>query len=50
MQRLRTMRRLGRTLKVGAGGVMVAMGIAMITGSMSAFRLLETVPMLARIG
>jgi cytochrome c-type biogenesis protein len=52
MQRLKTMRRLGRTLQVGAGGVMVAMGIAMITGSLSAFSfwLLENVPMLARIG
>lgn len=52
MQRLKTMRRLGRTLQVGAGGVMVAMGIAMITGTMSAFSfwLLENVPMLARIG
>ena len=52
MQRLKTMRRLGRVLQAGAGGVMVAMGIAMITGSMSAFSfwLLETVPVLARIG
>jgi cytochrome c-type biogenesis protein len=46
------MRRLGRTLQIGAGGVMVAMGVAMITGTMSAFSfwLLENVPMLARIG
>ncbi|MBW0368336.1 cytochrome c biogenesis CcdA family protein [Ensifer adhaerens] len=52
MQRLKAMRRLGRTLQVGAGGVMVAMGIAMITGTMTAFSfwLLENVPMLARIG
>jgi cytochrome c-type biogenesis protein len=52
MQRLKTMRRLGRTLQVGAGAVMIAMGIAMITGRMSAFSfwLLENVPMLARIG
>lgn len=52
MQRLKSMRRLGRTLRVGAGGVMVAMGIAMITGTMTAFSfwLLENVPMLARIG
>jgi len=52
VQRLKTMRRLGRTLQIGAGGVMVAMGIAMITGTMSAlsFWLLENVPMLARIG
>lgn len=52
MKRLKTMRRLGRTLQVGAGGVMIAMGIAMITGMMSTFSfwLLENVPMLARIG
>nr|WP_064249723.1 cytochrome c biogenesis protein CcdA [Rhizobium leguminosarum]OAP90225.1 cytochrome C biogenesis protein [Rhizobium leguminosarum] len=51
-RRLKAMRRLGRTLQIGAGGVMVAMGIAMITGTMSAFSfwLLENVPMLARIG
>ncbi|WP_198389830.1 cytochrome c biogenesis protein CcdA (plasmid) [Sinorhizobium medicae] len=52
MQRLKSMRRLGRTLQVGAGGVMVAMGIAMITGTITAFSfwLLENVPTLARIG
>lgn len=51
-RRLKAMRRLGRTLQIGAGGVMVAMGVAMITGTMSAFSfwLLENVPMLARIG
>ncbi|OAP35200.1 cytochrome C biogenesis protein [Sinorhizobium glycinis] len=52
MQRLKSMRRLGRALQVGAGGVMVAMGVAMISGTMTAFSfwLLENVPMLARIG
>ncbi|MCK3780143.1 cytochrome c biogenesis protein CcdA [Ensifer sesbaniae] len=52
MQRLKAMRRLGRALQVGAGGVMVVMGIAMITGTMTAFSfwLLENVPMLAQIG
>ena len=52
MNRLKTMRRLGRTLQVGAGGVMIVMGIAMITGTMSAvsFWLLENVPMLTLIG
>ncbi|AWI58660.1 cytochrome c biogenesis CcdA family protein [Sinorhizobium fredii] len=52
MQRLKDMRKLGRALQVGAGGVMVAMGVAMITGTMTAFSfwLLENVPMLARIG
>lgn len=52
MQRLKAMRRAGRTLQIGAGGVMIVMGIAMITGTMSAFSfwLLENVPMLSRIG
>lgn len=51
-KRLKTMRRLGRALQVGAGGVMVAMGVAILTGTMSTFSfwLLENVPMLARIG
>ncbi|KSV92964.1 MULTISPECIES: cytochrome c biogenesis CcdA family protein [Sinorhizobium/Ensifer group] len=52
VQRLKAMRRLGRALQVGAGGVMVAMGIAMITGTMTTFSfwLLENVPMLSNIG
>ena len=53
VQRLKSMRRLGRVLQVGAGGVMVAIGIAMITtGTMTTFSfwLLENVPMLARMG
>ena len=51
-KRLKTMRRLGRAQQVGAGGVMVAMGVAILTGTMSTFSfwLLENVPMLARIG
>lgn len=52
MQRLKTMRRLGRVLQVGAGAVMIIMGMAMITGAMTAFSfwLLENVPILSRIG
>jgi cytochrome c-type biogenesis protein len=52
MRRLKAMRRLGRALQVAAGGVMIAMGIAMITGAMSAFSfwLIENIPVLARIG
>ena len=52
MRRLKAMRLLGRALQVAAGGVMIAMGIAMVTGAMSAvsFWLLENIPMLARIG
>lgn len=44
--------RLGRLAQVGAGGVMIVMGVAMITGTMSVFSfwLLENVPILQAIG
>ena len=50
--RWRLMRRLGRPLMVVAGVVMVAMGIAMMTGKLTAFSywLLERFPILGRIG
>jgi cytochrome c-type biogenesis protein len=50
--RLKHLGRLGRTLQIGAGGVMVAMGVAMVTGQLSAFSywLLETFPVFQRIG
>ncbi len=50
--RLRSLRRLGRPLQVLAGGVMMLMGVAMITGYIStfAFWLLNTFPGLATIG
>jgi cytochrome c-type biogenesis protein len=49
---LRRAGRLGRTLRLAAGGVMVLMGLAMLTGQLSSFSywLLETVPMLGTIG
>ena len=52
VRRLKRMRRFGRLLQVGAGGVMIAMGIAMVTGTLSSisFWLLENVPIFARIG
>jgi cytochrome c-type biogenesis protein len=52
IQRLKSMRRIGRTLQIGAGFVMIVMGVAMLTGTMSSFSfwLLENAPMLARIG
>lgn len=52
MRRLKSARRLGRFLQVGAGVVMMLMGVAMITGTMSnfAFWLLETFPILSKIG
>jgi ABC-type nickel/cobalt efflux system permease component RcnA len=51
-RRLRTIGRIGRRLHQLAGGVMVAMGIAMMTGHLSAFAywLLDTFPLLGRIG
>lgn len=51
-KRLKAMHQLGRSLQIGAGGVMIMMGIAMITGTMSAlsFWLLENVPVLSKIG
>jgi cytochrome c-type biogenesis protein len=50
--RFRTFGRAGRLLQIGAGGVVVAMGLAMITGQLTAFSywLLETFPAFARIG
>ena len=50
--RLRTLGRAGRLLQAGAGGVVVAMGVAMLTGQLTAFSywLLETFPAFARIG
>ena len=49
LARMRVMRRFGRPLQIFAGLVMVVMGIAMMTGYMSAFSywLLETFPALA---
>ncbi len=35
LRRLKSMRRLGRVLQIGAGGVMIAMGLAMVTGTTS---------------
>jgi cytochrome c-type biogenesis protein len=50
--RMRPLRRLGWALQIIAGLVLVAMGIAMMTGRLSqfAFWLLETFPALGRIG
>jgi cytochrome c-type biogenesis protein len=51
-RRIRTIGRLGRSLYQLAGVVMIVMGIAMITGQLTAFSywLLETIPVLGRIG
>jgi cytochrome c-type biogenesis protein len=50
--RLRLMRRTGRPLMIAAGVIMVAMGIAIMTGRLTAFSywLLERFPALGRIG
>jgi cytochrome c-type biogenesis protein len=50
--RMPLMRRFGRALQLLAGGVMVLMGIAMITGYLSAFSywLLDAFPVLGNIG
>ena len=50
--RMKILRRVGWILQIVAGAVLVAMGIAMITGHLSrfAFWLLETFPALGRIG
>jgi cytochrome c-type biogenesis protein len=52
MRRMGAMRRTGRYLKIGAGAVMIAMGIAMMSGYMSVFSywLLENFPMFSTIG
>ncbi|MBI3937601.1 MAG: sulfite exporter TauE/SafE family protein [Betaproteobacteria bacterium] len=51
-QRYNSLRKLGRTAHILAGVVMIVMGIAMITGKLTAFNswLLQTFPVLGRIG
>lgn len=50
--RWRRIRQLGRPLMIAAGAIMVAMGVAMMTGKLTAFSywLLEQFPLLGRIG
>jgi cytochrome c-type biogenesis protein len=52
MRRMGVMRRWGRILKIAAGTVMIAMGIAMVTGYMSimSYWLLENFPIFSTIG
>jgi cytochrome c-type biogenesis protein len=49
---LKRIGRAGRFLQIGAGGVMVLMGVAMVTGQLTAFSywLLETFPVFQTIG
>jgi cytochrome c-type biogenesis protein len=50
--RLKDWRHLGRYLQVGAGGAVVGMGVAMMTGQLTVFSywLLNTFPILAKVG
>ena len=52
LARLRTLGRIGRSLQFGAGAVVVGMGVAILTGTLTSFSywLLETFPILSRIG
>ena len=52
VNRLKTMRRLGRPLQIAAGIVMIVLGIAMITGYLTTFAywILDTFPILGRMG
>jgi cytochrome c-type biogenesis protein len=51
-KRLKGMKRTGRLLQIAAGVIMVAMGVAMATGTMTTFSfwLLEQFPILTKIG
>ena len=52
LRRIRSFGRIGRWLQLGAGALVVAMGVAMLTGQLTAmsYWLLDTFPILARIG
>ncbi|HJU15787.1 MAG TPA: cytochrome c biogenesis protein CcdA [Stellaceae bacterium] len=52
LRRLRLFGRIGRGVQLGAGAVVALVGIAIVTGELSAFSywLLDTFPILARVG
>jgi cytochrome c-type biogenesis protein len=52
LARLRVLGRIGRSLQLGAGAVVAAMGVAMMTGQLTrlSYWLLETFPVFGRIG
>ena len=52
LKRSRSIARFGRPLQIGAGLIMVVMGVAMMTGQLTAFGfwMLETFPVLGTIG
>lgn len=51
-KRLKGIKRTGRLLQIAAGAIMIAMGVAMMTGTMTTFSfwLLEQFPILSKIG
>lgn len=50
--KLKSLGRVGRWLQIGAGAILIVMGLAMVTGRLTAFGfwLLQTFPALGRIG
>ena len=52
LAKLKSIGRVGRILQIVAGGIMILMGVAIITGQLSTFSfwLLETFPLLSTIG
>ena len=52
VRRLKALRRAGRALQIGAGVIMIIMGIAIMTGQLTTFSywLLQAFPALAKIG
>jgi cytochrome c-type biogenesis protein len=52
LRRFKSLRRAGRMLQIGAGAIMILMGVAVMTGQLSTFSywLLQAFPSLARIG
>jgi len=50
--KLKSLGRIGRGLQIGAGAILIVMGLAMVTGRLTAFGfwLLQTFPALGRIG
>lgn len=52
LRRMKALRKISRPFQIGAGAILVVMGVAMLTGRLSefAFWLLDTFPVFARIG
>lgn len=52
VMRLRALGRLGRSLQIGAGLIVIGMGVAMLTGALTSisYWLLETFPVVEKLG